>query len=59
MADWMRGKHDVMVLIAAGYKENNHAMAVKKEVWQKSLAASQPWNEYQKIFHMTDDVRLT
>ena len=29
------------VLIAMGYKKNN-AMAVKKEVWQKSLAASQP-----------------
>ena len=34
-------------------------MATKKEAWQKSLVASQPGNEYQKIFHTTDDTRLT
>ena len=54
-AEWSCGKHDVTVPIATGYRENKSCHGDKKEAWQKSLAASHPWNEYRKIFHTALD----
>ena len=49
----------VMVPIATDYKENKTCHGGIEEAWQKSIVASQPWNEYWRIFHTADDNRQT